>query len=63
MQHDPYRRCEEVCTHDLSRGVLVSELLSGPGPHPDAHPLLRFRATASPRPREAIHVTDIALAG
>jgi hypothetical protein len=35
--HDPYKHCEsaEGCTHDLVRGVLVSELLSGDGPFPD----------------------------
>lgn len=42
--HDPYRRCEEVCTHDLTRGILVSELLGDDGPYPDTHPLLVFRA-------------------
>ena len=26
---DPYRRCETDCTHDLARGVLVSDLLGG----------------------------------
>jgi hypothetical protein len=48
--HDPYRRCEEVCTHDLTRGILVSELLSDDGPHPDTHPLLVFRAFPQRRP-------------
>ena len=41
--HDPYRRCEGSCTHDLARGVLVSELLNNEGPYPDSHPLLTFR--------------------
>jgi hypothetical protein len=32
---DPYARCEEHgCTHDLSRGVTLEELLSGDGPYP-----------------------------
>ncbi|HHC07730.1 MAG TPA: hypothetical protein ENK55_03330 [Actinobacteria bacterium] len=44
--HDPYRRCEQVCTHDLSAGVLVTDLLSGRGPYPETHPLLRFGAPA-----------------
>jgi hypothetical protein len=43
VYHDPYRRCEGSCTHDLARGVLVSELLDGDGPFPDSHPLLTFR--------------------
>ena len=42
--HDPFRRCEEVCTHDLARGLLVSELLGGEGPYPDSHPLMLFRS-------------------
>jgi len=29
---DPYERCEQVCVHDLARGILVSELLSRDGP-------------------------------
>lgn len=43
IYHDPYRRCEGSCTHDLARGVLVSELLAADGPFPDSHPLLTFR--------------------
>ncbi len=31
---DPYRQCDGSCTHDLGRGVLVSELLSRDGPFP-----------------------------
>ena len=31
---DPYRRCESGCPHDLSRGVLLQELLGGDGPYP-----------------------------
>jgi hypothetical protein len=30
---DPFRACRTACNHDLSRGVLVSDLLSGDGPH------------------------------
>ena len=33
--HDPYRHCEtKGCTHDLAKGVLLSELLGGDGPFP-----------------------------
>jgi len=46
--HDPYRRCEGSCTHDLARGVLVSELLADEGPYPDSHPLLVFRPMRIP---------------
>ena len=42
--HDPYRRCDEVCTHDLARAVVVADLLSQDGTYPDAHPLLVFRS-------------------
>ena len=35
--HDGYRTCETACTHDLSKGVLVSELLDRDGPE-DQHP-------------------------
>ena len=31
---DPYRQCEAGCSHDLSRGVLVGDLLSDDGPYP-----------------------------
>ncbi len=31
---DPYLGCEEQCTHDLARGVLLEELLGTDGPHP-----------------------------
>jgi hypothetical protein len=40
--HDPYRRCEEQCNHDLARGVLVEDLLSGDGPHPPSHLIVNF---------------------
>ncbi len=35
---DPYARCLETCTHDLSPGALTLEII-GPhdGPHPDPH--------------------------
>ena len=33
--NDPFRYCEaDGCTHDLSAGVLVHELLASDGPHP-----------------------------
>lgn len=32
---DPFQACEDQgCAHDLSVGVLVSDLLSSDGPHP-----------------------------
>jgi hypothetical protein len=31
---DPYLRCETHCNHDLSRGVLVSDLMADDGPYP-----------------------------
>ncbi len=40
--HDPYKRCEHHCTHDLSRGVTVAELLSGDGPHSDSHLIVNY---------------------
>ncbi len=40
--HDPYRRCEEHCNHDLARGIGVSELLGSDGPHPAAHLVVSF---------------------
>ncbi len=40
--HDPYRRCEEHCNHDLARGVGVMDLLAGDGPHPAAHLIVNF---------------------
>ncbi len=40
--HDPYRRCEEQCNHDLARGILVSDLLEGDGPHPPSHLIVNF---------------------
>ncbi len=40
--HDPYRRCEEHCNHDLARGIGVRDLLSGDGPHPAAHLIVNF---------------------
>ena len=38
--NDAYRTCEGSCTHDLARGVLVSELINDEGPYPDSNPLL-----------------------
>ncbi len=40
--HDPYRRCEEHCNHDLARGIGVADLLAGDGPHPAAHLIVNF---------------------
>ena len=32
---DPFRYCEDSgCTHDLSMGVLIADLLDRDGPHP-----------------------------
>ena len=31
---DPYRRCQDACTHDLARGVLLADLGDGDGPFP-----------------------------
>jgi len=33
-RRDAYAWCERGCNHDLARGILVSDLLSGDGPHP-----------------------------
>ncbi len=53
--HDPYRRCEGSCTHDLARGVLVSDLLADEGPFPDSHPLLSLRPLRSqPAQRDVV---------
>ncbi len=38
--HDPYRHCEDDCTHDLARGASAKELCDSDGPYPDQHPLL-----------------------
>lgn len=32
---DPYRNCEERCTHDTVKGVLTTDLLREDGPFPD----------------------------
>ena len=40
--HDPYRRCEEHCNHDLARGIGVRDLLNSDGPHPAAHLIVNF---------------------
>ena len=42
MSHDPYRRCEQSCNHDLARGVSLDELLDRDGPHPDSHLIVSF---------------------
>jgi len=42
---DPYRSCEQRCSHDLGDGVLLRELLDGDGPHPPGYWLV----TLSPR--------------
>jgi hypothetical protein len=39
---DPYRSCEQHCTHDLSRGVGVLELLSEEGPFPPSQLLVNL---------------------
>lgn len=46
MEHDqdPYRGCEHHCTHDLSRGVGVLELLSEDGPYPPSQLLVNLSA-------------------
>ena len=44
---DPYRACPAACTHELSRGVLISELLEGDGPFPAVSLMVNL---ASPRP-------------
>ncbi len=31
---DPYQGCEDTCTHDLGRGVLIEELIGWDGPYP-----------------------------
>lgn len=57
---DPYAFCDDLCTHDLVRGVLVDELIEGDGPYPEAISL-SFEALsmlATLRDRE-----DVRLAG
>lgn len=39
---DPYRHCEVACTHELSRGITVAELLGTDGPHPSASLLVNL---------------------
>ena len=36
---DPYYRCERNCNHDLTAGILVTDLLKKPGPWPDTIPV------------------------
>ena len=40
--HDPYKRCEEHCNHDLAKGIGVADLLADDGPHPAAHLIVNF---------------------
>lgn len=44
---DPYRHCEENCTHDLSPGVGVAELLGGDGPYTPGHVLINLSSQRS----------------
>lgn len=49
---DPFRQCEESCTHDLASGVSIRDLLSRDGPQPGAHHTLApgaVRAVLLPR--------------
>lgn len=46
---DPYRHCETACTHELSAGVTVAELLGADGPHPAGSLLVGLG-----RPRDAL---------
>jgi len=46
---DPYRSCEQRCSHDLGDGVLLRELLDGDGPHPPGYLLV----TLAPHPESA----------
>jgi hypothetical protein len=34
---DPYRSCEQRCSHDLGDGVLLRDLLGGDGPNPPGY--------------------------
>jgi hypothetical protein len=43
VEHDPYERCEDRCTHDLARGVTVIDLLRGDGPHAPTHLIVSFQ--------------------
>jgi len=51
---DPYRSCEEHCNHDLGRGALISELLTGDGPYPPAYLI----ASLTP-PRDQLFDNDL----
>jgi hypothetical protein len=46
---DPYRSCEQRCSHDLGDGVLLRELLGGDGPYPPGYWLV----TLAPRPNRS----------
>lgn len=56
--HDPYRRCEEQCNHDLARGILVSDLIADDGPHPPSHLIVNFTLQ-----RALVIDDDVPLAG
>ncbi|MCB2224037.1 MAG: hypothetical protein KQH83_07670 [Actinobacteria bacterium] len=42
---DPYRHCHVACSHELSRGVTIDELLGGDGPHPAGTLLVNLPAS------------------
>ena len=45
--HGIYKRCENHCTHDLAKGVLIDELIGGEGPWPDSNPLMSTESIAA----------------
>ncbi len=51
---DPYRSCEQRCSHDLGDGVLLSELLGSDGPYPPGYWLV----TLAPRPNRSPLLTE-----
>jgi hypothetical protein len=53
MRRDEYARCEIGCTHDLTAGVLVTDLLGGDGPINEPHPLSGPIRNARLRPQIA----------
>jgi hypothetical protein len=56
---DPYRNCEQRCSHDLGVGVLLSELLGSDGPHPPGYMLV----TLAPRLEPALFDDELAPVG
>jgi len=44
---DPYRFCQQHCSHDLGNGVLLGELLGGDGPNPPGYWLVTLAPRAS----------------